>query len=223
VYLATVGDDLPDQPQHLGLAVTGTMTKGGWQVGQELQQWDFYALKGVVERVLAALARSAGEYAAAVHPVLSPGRAAQVSLNGQIVGHLGEVCHTVRDAYDLPTPVFVAELDLELLRKCGAGEAQYRPVSRFPAVTRDVAFLLPRDVAAERAESVIRSASGEELETLFLFDVFEGEPLPKGKRNLAFSLSFRRSEGTLTDEEVDAAMERVREALREQLGAQIRE
>ncbi len=223
VYVSGAEGELPDQPQHLGLAVTGAMTRGRWEVGRDLQSWDFYALKGIVENLLAAVARSAGEFARCSHPALSPGRAAQVSVNGHLIGHFGEVSEKVREAYDLPAPVFAAELDLELLRKRAAAEPQYRPVSRFPAVTRDVAFLLPRDVAAERAESAIRSVAGEELETLLLFDAFEGEPLPKGKRNLAFSLSFRRADRTLTDDEVQAAMERVRGVLREKLGAQIRE
>ncbi len=223
VYLPTTEGELPDQPQHLGLAVTGTMTRGAWQVGRELQRWDFYALKGIIENLLAAVARSAGEFAPAEHPALSPGRAAQVSLNGHLIGHFGEVGEAVRDAYDLPAPLFVAELDLDLLRTCAAAEPQYRPVSRFPAVTRDVAFLLPRDVPAEGADAIIREAAGDDLETLALFDAFEGRPLPKGQRNLAFSLSFRRADRTLTDDEAEAAMERVRAALREKLGAQIRE
>jgi phenylalanyl-tRNA synthetase beta chain len=223
VYLPRAEGELPDQPQHLGLAVTGAMTRARWRVGRALHAWDFYALKGVIENLLAAVAHSAGEFAPAEHPALAPGRAAAVSLKGHVIGHLGEVSEKVREAYDLPAPVFVAELDLDALRECATEEAQYRPVSRYPAVTRDVAFLLPRDVPAEKAESLIREAAGDDLETLALFDAFEGEPLPKGQRNLAFSLSFRRPDRTLTDEEAEADMERVRAALREKLGAQIRE
>jgi phenylalanyl-tRNA synthetase beta chain len=78
-------------------------------------------------------------------------------------------------------------------------------------------------MASERAQNVIREAAGEELETLMLFDAFEGKPLPEGQRNLAFSLTFRCADRTLTDEEVEAGMTRVREALRGQLGAEIRE
>jgi phenylalanyl-tRNA synthetase beta chain len=223
VYLAGDKGDLPEQPQHLGLAVSGAMTRGRWRVGHDLQSWDFYALKGVVENLLAAAARSYGSFVPASHPALQPGRAAAVELNGRTIGHLGEVKSEARDAYDLPAPVFVAELDLDALRACATDEVQYQQVSRFPAVTRDVAFLLPLDVPAARAESVIRSAAGDELEALALFDAFEGKPLPKGQRNLAFSLSFRRSDRTLTDDEAEVAMDRVRAALRADLQAQIRE
>ncbi len=86
-----------------------------------------------------------------------------------------------------------------------------------------MAFLLPRGVPAQQAEAVIRAQAGEALESLRLFDVYEGKPLPEGVRNLAYSLTFRRADRTLTDEEVDGTMERVRAALRTELGASIRE
>jgi phenylalanyl-tRNA synthetase beta chain len=146
-----------------------------------------------------------------------------VSVGGVLLGSMGEVPAEVRGAYDLPDPVFLAELDLELLRRQAADEPLFQPMGRFPAVTRDVAFLLPREVPAERAGRVIEEAAGEQVESVRLFDAFEGKPLPEGRRNLAFSLVFRRADRTLTDEEADASMARIRAALREKLGAQIRE
>ena len=119
--------------------------------------------------------------------------------------------------------MYVAELDLDLLRAHAAGDVHYQSFSRFPAVTRDVAFLLPRDVPAQRAETIIRESAGDHLEALALFDAFEGAPLPKDQRNLAFSLTFRRPDRTLTDEEAEASMEKIRASLRDQLGARIRE
>jgi phenylalanyl-tRNA synthetase beta chain len=232
-------DALPDQPQHLGIAVTGVMTAGRWAVPQALARWDFYALKGVVENLVEAATRKAAEFAPEEQPFdsapfdyaqgkqgrpwLQPGRAARVSAGGAVIGYMGEVQAEVREGYDLPDPVFVAELDLEALRGQVAAEPTYQPVSRFPAVTRDVAFLVPRDVPAERARRVIEEAAGDEVESVRLFDAFEGRPLPTGVRNLAYSLVFRRPDRTMTDEEVDATMERIRAALRERLGARIRE
>jgi phenylalanyl-tRNA synthetase beta chain len=177
VYLSQSEHELPREPRRLGIAVTGTMDVGRWQPPQELASWDFYALKGVVENVLRAAARVPGEFAPADDPVLHPGRSAEVSLDGEPVGMLGEVLPEVREAYDLSDPVFVAELDLDALEKHVGGAPRYKPVSRYPAVTRDVAF----------------------------------------------SLTFRRTDRTLTDDEVDDVMDRVRSALTEELGAQIRE
>ncbi len=222
VYLPRGEDELPEQPQRLGIALTGVIGRGRWQ-SSDLKPWDFYGLKGVVENLLEATARTRGEYAPETHPVLRAGRTAAVSLNGVVIGVMGELRAEVRETFDLPDPVFLAEFDLPLLQQQAASEPVFRPISRFPAVTRDVAFVLPREVAADRAEGVIRASAGDELENLVLFDAFEGKPLPKGQRNLAFSLAFRRTDRTLTDAEVDETMERIREALRTQLNARIRE
>jgi phenylalanyl-tRNA synthetase beta chain len=223
VYLPFDGDALPAQPQHLALAVTGAVSRGRWRVPREMRPWDFYALKGVVEGLLEGVARVGGEFAPGTHPSLRAGRTARVVVKGAAIGLMGEVRSEVREAYDLPDPVFVAEFDLSLLQQQAAGEPVFRAIGRFPAVTRDIAFLAPREAPADRAEQVIRESAGEELESLTLFDAFEGRPLPEGQRNLAFSLAFRRADRTLTDAEVEAAMEGIRAALRTQLCAQIRE
>ena len=223
VYWTRGGDDLPDQPQHLGLAVTGVMERGRWTTSREAERWDFYALKGVLESLLESTAGALPAFAPASHPALRPGRAAQITLGEDAVGHFGELKAEVAEAHDLSDPVYVAELDLDLLRAHAAGDVHYQSFSRFPAVTRDVAFLLPRDVPAQRAETIIRESAGDHLEALALFDAFEGAPLPKDQRNLAFSLTFRRPDRTLTDEEAEASMEKIRASLRDQLGARIRE
>jgi phenylalanyl-tRNA synthetase beta chain len=223
VYLPAAPEALPDQPQHLGVAVTGAMTRGRWAVPQELARWDFYALIGMIENLVEATARAEAQFEPGVEPWLRPGRSARVSVGGVVVGSMGELAGGVRAVYDLPDPVFIAELDLEALQRVGADEPRFQPMGRFPSVTRDVAFLLPREVPAADAGRVIQEAAGEEVELISLFDAFEGKPLPAGKRNLAYSLVFRRTDRTLTDEEADASMERIRAALRDKLGAQIRE
>jgi phenylalanyl-tRNA synthetase beta chain len=223
VYLAREPNTLPHESQHLGLACTGIMDRGRWTAPRGSETWDFYALKGVVENILLSVARTPSEFEPESHPALSPTRAARISLGSDTIGFLGEVQPEVLPAYDLPDPVFVAELDLELLREHAGGEQQYQPISRFPSVTRDIAFLLPRDLPAKRAQSVILEAAGDDLESLALFDAYQGPPLPEGQRNLAFSLTFRRADRTLTDDEVDQAMQRIRAALRDQLDAHLRE
>jgi phenylalanyl-tRNA synthetase beta chain len=223
VYMERDSRQLPEEAQHLGIAAAGIVNRGRWVVSEGLESWDFYALKGIVENLLQAIAGAPGEFAPEPHPSLRAGRAARVTLGGDAIGYLGELQSEVREAYDLPAPVFVAELDLDLLRKHAVVVQRYRPLSRFPAVVRDVAFLVPLPTAATRAEAVIRGAAGDGLESLYLFDAYEGRPLPEGQRNLAFSLTFRHGERTLTDAEVEEAMERIRAELREQLGGHIRE
>jgi len=223
VYLSRGEESLPEQPQHLGMAVTGVMTKARWAMPRELMQWDFYGLKAVAENIVQAIIGRPAEFENGPQPCLEPGRSATISIDGQVVGFMGEVRADLRDSYDLPDPVFVAELDLEVLRKNAAEEPQYEGISRFPAVTRDIAFLVSREVPAERARRVIEKSAGGELEAVELFDAFEGKPLAEGQRNLAFSMRFRRKDRTMMDDEVEAAMNRIREALKSELEAQIRQ
>lgn len=222
VFQPAGADELPAQPQHLGLAGTGRRWQGFWNLPKGGEQWDFFALKGVVEQVVRGVARVDAEFAPATHPAFSPTQCAQVTLGGRQLGYLGRVSEAVCEAWELPEPVYAAELNLDLIRELAREQPGFVAPSRFPASLRDVAFVLPRGVAARQAEQVIRESAGPDLEELRLFDVYEGKPLPEGHRNLAFSLSFRRADRTLTEEEVETAMETVRRALREKLGAAIR-
>ena len=223
VFLPSPGGALPLQPQHLGIAGSGKRWRGEWAMGRERAGWDFYALKALVESLVEAATRRQAVFAAGEHPILSAGRSARALVGEQEIGWLGEAKAAVREACDLSDPVYLAELDLDLLRQLAAAEPKCQPISRFPAITRDIAFLAPRTILAAAAEEVIRAAAGDDLESAALFDAYEGAPLPAGRRNLAFSLTFRRHDRTLSDNEVEAVMERVRDSLRQQLGAQIRE
>jgi phenylalanyl-tRNA synthetase beta chain len=225
VYWSRGDDELPDQPQHLGIAGSGALYRGRWAAKDGSEKWDFYALKGMIETVIQRTALRSAEYTPHADHYLQPGRAARVQIGDDVIGHFGELAAAVRDAYDLPDPVYVAEMDLDLLRAHAAAPS-FTPFGRYPAMTRDVAFLVSRDIPAQRAEAVIWDAAGGDLESVTLFDAYEGtkdNPLPPGQRNLAFSLTFRNPERTLTDEEVEAHMTRIRTALREGLGAGIRE
>ena len=222
VYWSRGEDELPHQPQHLGVTGAGILYRGRWAAKGGSERWDFYALKGMIETVIQRLTLRSAEYSPHSDHYLQPGRAARVEIGNEVIGHFGEVAAEVREAYDLPDPVYVAELDLDLLRK-HAASPQFQSFSRFPAVTRDVAFLVSRETPAQRAEAIIRVAAGGDLESLTLFDAYEGKPLSAGQRNLAFSLTFRSQDRTLTDEEVEAHMTRLRTALRDHLGAVIRE
>jgi len=223
VFLPAGPDRLPHQPQHLALAGVGRRWQGFWSLPKGAEQWDFFALKGVIEEVLRAVARVSADYTPEPLPMLAASQSARLSLNGETIGCIGQLSDAVRAAWDLPDPVFVAELDLDLVRAHARPQENFVPLSRFPASTRDVAFVLPRRVPARDAEAVIRKHAGPDLESLRLFDVYEGKPLPEGSRNLAYSLTFRRSDRTLAEEEVEAAMDRLRAALRADLGATIRE
>jgi len=129
----------------------------------------------------------------------------------------------VAAAYDLPSSVHVAELDLEALLQRANFLPQFVPLPRFPAVRRDLAAIIADDVPAAEVERLIAEAGGSLLASVELFDVYTGPPVPVGHRNLAYALSFRSSERTLSAEEVDAAVRRITDTLTRRLRAKIRQ
>ena len=195
VFLPQHGEnELPAQPQRLALAGRGTRWHGFWNLGKGGEQWDFFALKGTLNQVLRGVARVEPEYAPEARPMLAVSQSARLSLHGEVIGFLGQLSDAVRENWDLTDPVFIAEIDLDLVRKHAQPQASFAPLSRFPGATRDVASCSHRGVPAQQAETVIRAHTGEALESLRLLNVYEGKPLPEGVRNLAYSLAFRHAD-----------------------------
>jgi phenylalanyl-tRNA synthetase beta chain len=127
----------------------------------------------------------------------------------------------VQKEWDLPARVMVAELAFQPLAAAGADLREYRPVSRFPAVTRDVALVVGQEIEAAKAEETIRTAGGDLVTDVLLFDLYQGERMKEGQRSLAFRITYQGADRTLTDAEVEAAHGKVRAAL-QALGAELR-
>jgi len=163
-----------------------------------------------------------GKFSAARHPALHPGRTAKVTAGGVEIGWLGELHPQVAEAMDLRDRTYVAELDLETLFALAPEERVYTPLPRYPAVERDLALLVPREVAAERVVELIRKEGGPYLREVALFDVYEGKQVAEGYRSLAYAMVFRADDRTLTDEEVTEAQRRIEEALARELGVTVR-
>jgi phenylalanyl-tRNA synthetase beta chain len=166
------------------------------------------------------------------HPAFHPGRQGTLrirvpglGLGGPRMGEVGvfgEVHPEVATAWDLPGRPVLAELNFEALAQAAVALRPYRQVPRFPAVFRDLALAISREVPAARVAETIRAAGGDLLESLVLFDLYEGGQLKAGQRSLAYSLAYRAPDRTLTDAEVEAVHNRIRQALAEQLGAELR-
>jgi phenylalanyl-tRNA synthetase beta chain len=135
---------------------------------------------------------------------------------------VGQLHPRVAERLDLPPATFAAEFGLSVLGDAQAREFRYRDVPRFPPVRRDLAFVVGDGVAAGALEHALRAAGGDLVSDVALFDVFAGDPVPPGARSLAYSIEFRSPERTLTDPEVDAAVEAIASALRERFGAELR-
>ena len=175
---------------------------------------DFFTLKGVIEDLLAdggatpCFVRSEETY-------LHPGRQAELRLDGKTIGVFGEVHPDVAARFDIDRRVYVAQLLLSPLFAATGRTVVYRPLPRFPAVERDVALLCDQEMPVAEIEAVIRKSAGRHLESLTLFDVYQGEQIAAGKKSVAYSLIFRSADGTLTDAQIDGALQKTFENLKE--------
>jgi len=219
-------DDLPDEPRRLAIVLCGRRTDAAWDdaLGVKVPTYDFYDLKGVLERLLADLHVSGVTVAPAKDvPHLHPGRAARVSVGGVAVGAFGELHPQVAAAFKLAErAVLVADLDLEAMFAAVPERFAYRPISPFPPVLRDVAVVVPDDLPAEQVQKELATAGGDLLEAVQLFDVYRGDSIPAGTKSLAYALTYRVADRQLTDKEVDKAHQKIEGRLRHVLKAQIR-
>jgi phenylalanyl-tRNA synthetase beta chain len=223
VYLPQREDQLPDEPRRLGIAMTGPRTLRSWLIDEPGYE-DFYDLKGVVETLLDRLGLTERSITPVEHPTFRPGGCAALKVADVEVGVFGEVDPKVRESFDLPAqPVTLLELDLEELLAQVEPVRYLQLVSRFPAISQDMSLIVDEDVPAQQVEGLIRLAGGELLEEVTLFDVYRGEPTPPGKKSLAYSLTYRHAERTLTDREVAKVHTRIAGRLEKEIGAKLRE
>ena len=204
-------DELPDEPLRAAWLLTGPAPTGWHGPHREL---DFFDAKGVVERLAAGL----GAIGIALKPAevspMHPGRSARITVSGQEAGVVAELHPLAARALDLPGRVAIGEVDLRPLF-AAAREAAPGDLPRFPAVARDLAVWVPSEIPAAAVEQKVRDAAGSLLEDTTLFDVYHGDAIGRpGMVSLAFSLSFRAPDRTLTDAEVSERMGAVEEAVR---------
>ncbi|NLG85108.1 MAG: phenylalanine--tRNA ligase subunit beta [Firmicutes bacterium] len=221
VYLPVPGQELPREPLHLAGGLMGNATPRFW--AERPRPFDFYDLKGLLQALFEGLGVEGATFLPGTHPTFHPGRCATVRApDGAVLGYLGELHPRVYAAFDLRPPVLVYELDLETLAGLVRPLRQAASPPRFPAVARDLALLVPEDLPLPVLEESLRNLGGPALVSVELFDVYTGPQVGKGKKSMAFSLVFRSEERTLTDEEVNEAMERIVCGLRERFGVAVR-
>jgi len=222
VYLPQPGQELPDEPRRLGMAMSGPRRSVTWAGGAS-ELLDFYDLKGVVETLLDRLHLTDSAFVPTEHPTFQSGRAAKLLINGIEVGVLGELHPIVRENFDLPAQrVCLAEFDLEALLAQAPSSYYYQPLSRFPAVTHDLALIVDEGIPAVQVRDAMVKAGGKLLQRIELFDVYRGAQIPPGKKSLAYTVTYQAVERTLTDEEVNRLQMRVQRSLERELGAQLR-
>lgn len=222
VYLPVPGEPLPLEDARLAIALTGAREATTWH-GQS-EPMDYYDVKGVVDSLLDHLALTdRADYEASTHTGLQPGRTARLLIDGRPVGVLGELHPLVRRAWELPEQrVAVADLDLALLIDLVPDSHPIVPVPRVPSIHQDLAVVVAESVPEADVARVIRTAGGETLSELLLFDVYRGASIPEGTKSLAYALRYQDPELTLTDEQVAGHHARIAAALRDRVSAAIR-
>lgn len=204
--------ELPEEREQL--------TLGGY--GEDI---DFFTMKGVVEELFEHIGMTGRVHydPAGDRPYFHPGRKADILYNGQVVGYLGEVHPKVCANYDFKegVRVYIAVLDMPALIPNTSFDRHYQGIAKYPATARDISMLVPKEVLVGQIEDVLQQRGGKLLESFRLFDLYEGEQVKAGCKSVAYSLSFRAQDRTLTDEEVNGAMRKILNGL-EALGIELR-
>lgn len=213
--------ELPQEENHLAFAMSGEWTTKDWQTAS--QKVDFYQLKGAVEAVFDSLMMTdhIRYVASTTIPELHPGRTATIYLGETLIGFIGQVHPAIAKEYGIPE-TYVAELNLEMLVTETSATVHYQPVTKFPAVSRDIALFVSETVTNQEVVEIIQATAGNYLTKVTIFDVYQGKNSEPGQKSLAYSLTFVNAEATLTDEEINRAMEKITKALVEKLAAIVR-
>jgi phenylalanyl-tRNA synthetase beta chain len=203
-------------------AVFGKRDGRRWSGSSKDEPVDFYDAKGALESVLSALHISGAELSPMQSPYYHPRASAAVKVGTKALGHLGELHPRIAKKLDLPGGVFLFELDGDALMAEAQLVPAYRSLHRFPAVRRDLAVVVPAELAHRDLQKLILEVGQPLVEEATVFDVYTGKPIPEGKKNVAYALSYRSPERTLTDAEVTEAHQRIVEEVGRRLGGSLR-
>lgn len=185
---------------------------------------DFYDLSGIVEELMDVLGIRKYELLPVKdNPSFHPGRTAKLMVAGKECGIIGEIHPSVAENFDAAQSNYIGIIDIEPLVEEANLMPEFKQLPKYPAVSRDIAMLVDEEILVKQIEKLITSNAGNILEEIKLFDVYKGKQVPDGKKSVAYSVTFRASDRTLTDEEVGKSMKKIVNALSEKLGAQLRE
>lgn len=213
--------ELPHEENHLGIVLSGNKVVKDWQTKEV--PVDFYTIKGMLEVLFDSVGiKDKITYEATKdNQELHPGRTALVKLNDAVIGFIGQVHPTIAKEYEIPE-TYVAELNLQAIIEEENDALVYQQISKFPAVSRDIALLVDETVMSQELVETISKHAGKFLQSVHLFDVYQGDNIAEGKKSMAYSLTFVNAEATLVDEEINQSMEKVEKALVEQFNVTIR-
>lgn len=221
VFYREADTERPSEEEHIAGAITGTLLPAAWD--QPAKEVDFYQVKGIVAAYLKDMAVN-GDVTYVANsdmPDMHPGRTADILVHGHRIGFMGQIHPTVAKQFKIGA-TYVFELNLQAIIDMPKQENQYDVISRYPAITRDIAMLVDNQVTNEQIMALIEKRGGAYLRSVKLFDVYDGVKVPKGKKSLAYTLTYQDKNATLVDDAVNQAFDKVTQRLQDELGAEIR-
>ncbi len=222
VFSPQEGERLPKEVKFLAGLAMGFDREAHWAFSP--RPVDFYDVKGCVEDLLDILQISGAKFRQAEDvPYLHPGKASRVVVDQDVLGVLGEVHPQVSGHYEIPGKVYLFEMDFSKLMKWTREEKRFQPLPKFPAVYRDLSVVVDRTLKAEEVIEAIRSFREPFIEEIHLFDIYEGPPVPEGKKGISYRILYQAADRTLTDEEVNQYHERILSRLKEIFQLELRQ
>lgn len=184
---------------------------------------DFFDLKGVVENLMEDLNIKTYRILSSNHDSLHPGRTAELIINNKRIGWLGEVHPDVLDNYGVPVRVFMAELNFDEIMNQNNPQIIYRSLPKYPSVSRDIAVVVNEEITAGQIEEIIKNKGGKTVEEVKLFDIYRGSQIESGYKSMAYAITYRSDEKTLTEEEIAKVHNKILNSLANQVGASLRQ
>ena len=212
-------EELPIEINSFAFALTGLVSEKDFQT--PTVPVDFFYAKGILEALFDRLGLNVEYTATQALAGMHPGRTATISLGGQVIGFVGQVHPVTAKDYNIPE-TYVVEVNLTAIEQAIQLAKPFVEITKFPAVTRDIALLLKAEISHKEVVEAIEAAGVKRLKDIKLFDVFSGEKLGLGMKSMAYTLTFQNPEDTLEDEEVARYMEKIQKSLEETIGAEVR-
>lgn len=209
IFTPIEGEQLPLETKSIALGMYG--------------DYDFYDIKGIVEQMLERVGITDYDFEVCkTNPTFHAGRCAEVMIGGKKLGVIGQIHPSVCDNFKIDAEVYAAILDFELIAEKHKPERHYTALPKFPAVTRDIAVTVCKSVPVGDIVKVIKAQKSDIIEDYKLFDIYEGTQVGEDKKSVAYSLTFRSADRTLTDDDVNPVVEKILAELESKLGAQLR-
>ncbi|MFD2046271.1 phenylalanine--tRNA ligase subunit beta [Ornithinibacillus salinisoli] len=208
----------PNEQLRLSGALTGRWIEHPWQ--QEVRPVDFFVVKGIMEELFHKLQIQV-DFDQAIIPDMHPGRCATMSVNGQVIGFLGQLHPALEKKMDLKE-TYVFDMNMDYVFNTHENIPTYNQIPKYPSITRDIAFILDEDIKAGDVKEIIESTGAPLVKQVQIFDVYKGENLPEGKKSVAYNLLYQNPEKTLKDDEVEESFQKVIQTVNEIFNSYVR-